>query len=213
MTFVDRIDAGRQLALALKAYRGEACVVYALPRGGVPVAAEVARALEAPLDLLLVRKIGAPMQPELAVGAVVDGFSPVIVRNEDVLRMTGTSNAEFDAICARERTEIERRRKRYLANRPPHDPDGKLAIVVDDGIATGATMRAALRAIRRRHPRKVVLAVPVAAPDALQSLKSEVDEIVCLETPPDFGAIGFYFDDFRQLNDDDVERTLREFPD
>lgn len=212
MPFADRSDAGRRLAGALAAYKGQAVVVFALPRGGVPVAAEVARALSAPLDLLLVRKIGAPMQPELAVGAVVDGPDPIVVRNEEVLRLTGTTAEEFDAICARERAEIERRRKLYLAGRPPHDPKDKIAIVVDDGIATGATMRAALQATRRRKPGKLVLAVPVAAADSLESLAREADETVCLETPPDFFAIGAYYADFRQLKDADVVALLAQFP-
>jgi len=212
MPFRDRIEAGRALAKALIKYKGQPAAIYALPRGGVQVAAEIAAALNAPLDLLLVRKIGAPMQPELAMGAVVDGGAPIIVRNSNVIRLTHTTEAEFDAICKSELVEIERRRKAYVQNRPPLDPAGKIAIVVDDGIATGATMYAALRAIRMRHPKKLVLAVPVAARDSIDSLQAEVDEVVCLEMPEDFGALGYYYRDFHQLSDQDVIDTLNRFP-
>ena len=204
MLFADRTEAGQALARALVKYKGQAVHVYALPRGGAQVAAEVARALDAPLDLILVRKIGAPAQPELAIGAVVDGGTPIIVRNDDVLRFTGTRDNQFDQICRRELQEIERRRKVYLPNRPPLNPAGKVAIVIDDGVATGATMRAALRATRMRHPRKLVLAVPVGAYDSIEELRGEVDEVVCLNTPEDFGALGYYYEDFRQLSDQDV---------
>lgn len=212
MPFSDRIDAGRQLARALSKYKGQPVCVYALPRGGVQVAAEIAEALAAPLDLLLVRKIGATMQPELAIGAVVDGGAPIVVRNEEVIRMTGTREAEFDQICKQELAEIERRRRRYLQDRPASNPSGKIAIVVDDGIATGATMRAALQATRKRAPKKLVLAVPVAAADSLDSLRTEVDEVVCLEVPEYFGALGAFYQDFHQLSDEDVIETLKRFP-
>ena len=151
MSFRDRLDAGRQLAVALAKYRHDEATVLALPRGGVPVAAEVARALDAPLDLILVRKVGVPFQPELAMGAVVDGAQPVIVRNEDVIALTGISGEEFEAACQRELTEIERRRQRYLADRQRAPIAGRVAIVIDDGIATGATVRAALQATP--HPK------------------------------------------------------------
>jgi len=170
------------------------------------------RALGAPLDLLLVRKIGASVQPELALGAVIDGGAPVIIRNADVIVLTGTTDEEFDAICKRELAEIERRRARYLAGRPAHDPAGKVAIVVDDGIATGATMRAALRATRQRKPERLVLAVPVAPPDTIASLRPEADDVVCLEMPEQFGAIGYFYDNFDQLNDQDVIDILKRFP-
>ena len=204
MLFADRTEAGQALARELVKYRGQPVHVYALPRGGAQVAAEVARALNAPLDLIFVRKIGAPAQPELAIGAVVDGGTPIIVRNDDVLRFTGTRDTQFDQICRRELQEIERRRKVYLQNRPPLDPAGKIAIVIDDGVATGATMRAALRATRMRHPKKLVLAVPVGAYDSIEELRGEVDEVVCLSAPEDFGALGHYYEDFRQLSDQDV---------
>ena len=208
MLFRDRADAGRKLAAALLSYKGEDCVVLALPRGGVPVAAEVAKALQAPLDLLLVRKIGAPSQPELAVGAVVDGGTPIIVRNDDVIRLSGTSEREFDTICAREQAEIERRRKHYLAGKAPLDPRGRVAIVIDDGIATGATMRAALRATRMRRPKKLVLAVPVAPSETLESLRAEADQIVCLASPEPFGAVGYFYDNFDQVEDEQVTAIL-----
>jgi predicted phosphoribosyltransferase len=193
-------------------YRSEQVVVLALPRGGVEVAAEIAQALNAPFELLLVRKIGAPMQPELAIGAVVDGETPIIVRNTEVIDLTGTRPAEFDAICKRELAEIERQRQCYLAGRPALDPAGKIAIVVDDGIATGATMRAALKATRQRKPKKLVLAVPVAPPETIESLRPEVDEVVCLEMPEHFGALGYFYSDFHQLSDQDVIDILRRFP-
>jgi len=202
--FADRTEAGQALARELVKYKGQPVHVYALPRGGAQVAAEVARALNAPLDLIFVRKIGAPAQPELAIGAVVDGGTPIIVRNDDVMRFTGTRDTQFDQICRRELQEIERRRKVYLQDRPPLDPAGKIAIVIDDGVATGATMRAALRATRMRHPKKLVLAVPVGAYDSIEELRGEVDEVVCLSAPEDFGALGYYYEDFRQLSDQDV---------
>jgi putative phosphoribosyl transferase len=213
MSFADRSEAGRRLAAALARYRGERPVVLALPRGGVPVAAEVAAALEAPLDLVLVRKIGVPFQPELAMGAVVDGDQPLIVRNEDVIALAGIDEAEFAAVCRRERGEIERRRLRYLGDRKRADVAGRTAIVVDDGIATGATTRAALRATRLRKPRRLVLAVPVAPTDTLAALREEVDDIVCLEEHEEFGAIGYYYADFRQITDDQVTGLLARFPD
>lgn len=208
MSFYDRNDAGQRLAAELTKYKGEDVVVFALPRGGAPVAAPVAASLNAPLDLVLVRKIGVPFQPELAMGAVADGGSPVIVRNDDVIAMTDVSEVEFEDVCARELDEIERRRHLYLGGRRRPEARGRIAIVVDDGVATGATTRAALRAVRAREPKKLVLAVPVAPPDTLDSLRPEVDEIVCLEAHRDFGAIGFFYRDFRQISDDEVIEIL-----
>jgi putative phosphoribosyl transferase len=212
MSFFDRSDAGRKLAQALLTYKDQQPVILALLRGGVPVAAEIAAALDAPLDLLLVRKIGVPMQPELAMGAVVDGGVPVIVRNEDVIRLAGIDEAEFDAIRDRELAEIERRRGLYLGNRAPVDVAGRVAVVIDDGVATGATTRAALRATRIRKPSKLVLAVPVAPTDTLVALREEADDVICLEDHESFGAIGFYYADFRQLSDQEVKETLARFP-
>ncbi len=211
MPFTDRSDAGRRLADALEEWRGRDTVILALPRGGVPVATEVARRLEAPLDLLLVRKIGVPSQPELAMGAVVDGSDPIVVRNEDVIRASDIGEETFQTVCRREHEELERRRKRYLGDRTPLDIKGRTAIVIDDGIATGATVRAAIRGLRRRDPAAIVVAVPVAPPDAVAALRAEADEVVCLEQPAFFGAIGAFYDDFLQLTDEEVIATLEEF--
>ena len=190
MSFRDRGQAGQELAAALAGYKNQRVVVLALPRGGVPVAAEIAAALCAPLDLVLVRKVGLPQQPELAMGAVVDGAEPLVVRNEDVIAAAGIGHEEFDSICADELAEIERRRRRYLGGGARIDVTGRIAIVVDDGIATGATTRAALRATRRRKPSKLVLAIPVAPTESLAAMRQEADEVVCLEDHELFGAIG-----------------------
>jgi predicted phosphoribosyltransferase len=211
MPFHDRKDAGRKLAAALAGYKDRKAVVLALPRGGVPVAAEVAVALGAPLDLVLVRKIGVPFQPELAMGAVANGNAPIVVRNEDVVRMAGVSEEEFKAACDSELAEIERRRQRYLGDGNAVTVGGRPAIVVDDGIATGATTRAALRATRMRNPSGLVLAVPVAPTDSLAALRGEVDELICLENYENFGAIGYYYSDFRQVSDEEVIETLARF--
>jgi predicted phosphoribosyltransferase len=212
MPFSDRTDAGQQLAKALARYRQDKPVVLALPRGGVPVAAEIATALGAPLDLVLVRKIGVPYQPELAAGAVVDGGSPVVVRNEDIIRLAGVSEADFAEIRDRELAEIERRRKLYLGDRAHPALKDRTVIVVDDGIATGATTRAALRAIRTRKPRKLVLAVPVGPTSTLAELRDEADDIVCLEDHENFGAIGLFYADFSQVADAVVTDLLARHP-
>jgi predicted phosphoribosyltransferase len=212
MPFIDRIDAGKRLAKALAGYKGRQPVVLGLPRGGVPVAAEIAAALDAPLDLILVRKIGVPFQPELAMGAVVDGSEPIIVRNEDVIRLTGVSESEFNAVRDQELAEIERRRKRYLGDRPHPQIAGRTVIVVDDGVATGATTRAALRATRMRKPNKLVLAIPVAPTDSLKELSGEADEVICLEDYEEFGAIGLFYSDFRQISDTEVIELLARHP-
>jgi predicted phosphoribosyltransferase len=212
MPFRDRSEAGRKLAAALAGYKDQGPVVLALPRGGVPVAAEVARALEAPIDLILVRKVGVPFQPELAMGAVVDGAAPIIVRNEDVIALAGIEESAFKAVCDRELAEIERRRRLYLGSRERVEVAGRTAIVIDDGVATGATTRAALRATRMRNPARLVLAVPVAPTDNLAELRSQADDVVCLEDHAFFGAIGFYYSDFRQISDDEVIETLARFP-
>lgn len=212
MSFQDRADAGRQLARALAGYMGQQPVVLALPRGGVSVAAEVATALDAPLDVILVRKIGVPFQPELAMGAVVDSDEPLVVRNEAVIRHAGIGEAAFQAVCDSELAEIERRRQRYLGGRERVEVAGRSAIVIDDGIATGATMRAALRATRLRKPKKLILAVPVAPTDSLAVMRREADEIVCLEAHPDLGAIGYYYSDFRAVPDEVVIALLAQFP-
>jgi putative phosphoribosyl transferase len=209
MSFMDREDAGHRLAdvLAARFPRCDA-VVYALPRGGVPVAAPIAAALDAPLDLVLVRKIGVPFQPEVAMGAIADGVESVVTRNEDVIAAAGVSQAQFEQVRAREARELERRRAAYLSDRARCDPRGRVAIVVDDGVATGATMRAALRAVRAQEPARLVLATPVAAADTLDRLRVEADEIVCLDAPADFGAIGYFYRDFDQLDDSTVIALL-----
>jgi putative phosphoribosyl transferase len=212
MSFRDRKEAGQKLAAALAGYKNQQVVVLALPRGGVPVAAEVAAALQAPLDLVLVRKVGVPQQPELAMGAVVDGGEPLVVRNEDVIALAGIDQSEFESVCENELAEIERRRQRYLGNRRRVDVAGRVTIVVYDGIATGATTRAALRATRMRNPSRLVLAVPVAPTESLAAMSQEADEVVCLEDHELFGAIGFYYADFRQTSDEEVIEILARFP-
>jgi len=208
MSFIDRSDAGKKLALALQRYKGKDVVVLALPRGGVQVAVEIARYLRAPLELLLVRKIGVPSQLELAMGAVVDGLEPIVVRNEEVICLARVSEAEFDAVCRRELAELERRRGRYIGGRPVEDVSGRIVIVVDDGIATGATMLAAIRGLKRRKPSKIVVAVPVAPPEEIARLRTEADEIISLETPHAFQGISVYYEDFRQLEDEDVVQFM-----
>ena len=210
MRFIDRSDAGRRLAQALAAMEISDPVVLALPRGGVPVAVEVARALDAPLDLLLVRKIGAPGQRELAVAALAEGAgSPVL--DAETMAYSGASRAYVEREAGRERAEIARRRSAYLGDRAPLSVEGKTAVVVDDGIATGTTVRAALQALRARHPARVVLAVPVAAPSALSEIAPLVDDLVCLSKPPAFYAVGAHYDDFMQVSDDEVIAALRSF--
>lgn len=208
---MNRSEAGRKLADALSCYRDQDPVLLALPRGGVPVAAEIAAALDAPLDLILVRKIGVPLQPELAMGAVVDGDTPVIVRNEDVIGSECIDETKFKAACDRELAEIERRRERYLVGRERVSVTDRTAIVIDDGIATGATMRAALRATRMRNPKKLVLAVPVAPSGSIAEMREEADEVVCLEDHELFGAISFYYRSFRQVSDEEVIAILARF--
>ena len=206
--FADRSEAGGLLARELARFATEAPVVLALPRGGVPIGFEIARALSAPLDIVRVRKIGAPFQPELALGAVVDGSSPETVINREVAEHFQIEDSYVAEAARQQLEEIERRRQLYLANRTAAEIAGRTAIVVDDGIATGATMEAALRATRRRGPKRSVLATPVAPADTIERLRPEVDEVVCLAMPQNFGAIGTFYRDFRQLSDDDVIRLL-----
>jgi putative phosphoribosyl transferase len=208
--FEDRSSAGRLLATQLAQMNLADPVVLALPRGGIPVALEIAKALKAPLDLLLVRKIGLPAQPELAAAAVIDGEQSDLVLNDAVMGWSGLSRDELDRLAAKEIREIERRRKAYLADRPPVSIAGRTAIVVDDGIATGTTVRAALKGLARRGAQHLVLAVPVAPADEVFALRGLVDDVVCLLTPEAFFGIGEFYQDFHQLSDAEVISLLRE---
>lgn len=208
--FADRRAAGRALAQVLAKKNLVAPVVLALPRGGVPVAVEIASALKAPLDIVLVRKIGVPFQPELAAAAVVDGGDPEVVTNDDVIRLAGVTPADVDIGVKRELEEIERRRRAYLQGRARVPLEGRSIILVDDGIATGASVRAALKALRRKGPKALILAVPVAPLEAVDALRKEVDELVCLWTPEPFFAIGLHYVDFHQMSDDEVVELLSE---
>lgn len=202
--FEDRSDAGRQLASELMRYRDRRPVVLALPRGGVPVGFEVAKALHAPLDLVLVRKIGVPWQPELAIGAVADGQPPEVVLNDEIIDRLGIAEDSIAQEATKQLEEIARRRTIYLRGRSPIALGGRTVIVVDDGIATGATMRAALQSVRRRAPKRMILAVPVAASSTVEALRGLVDDTICLTAPSDLGAIGFYYMDFSQVSDNQV---------
>jgi putative phosphoribosyl transferase len=206
--FDDRNDAGRQLAAKLLVYKDAHPVVLALPRGGVPVGYEVAHRLHAPLDIILVRKIGAPLQPELALGAIVEGNPVGRFINRELVAELRVAACYVEKEIAREKREIGRRRLLYFKGRQPIAVHGRTAIVVDDGIATGATMRAALRAVRRREPSRLVLAVPVAPPRTIEGLRDAADDIVWLMAPEDFGAIGFFYRDFHQLDDQSVVALL-----
>jgi len=202
--FTDRKDAGQQLAAALKPMRLESPVVLALPRGGVPVGFELASELDAPLDIVVVRKLGAPGQHELGLGAIVDGDHPQSVLNEEIIAELEVSPEYLRSEIESELAEIRRRQELYRKGRTPISVAGRTAIVVDDGIATGGSIRAALRGVRRMNPKKLVLAVPVAPPETIESLRPEADEIVCLETPAMFFAIGEFYEDFSQTSDQEV---------
>jgi putative phosphoribosyl transferase len=204
--FRNRQDAGRKLAAKLREFAAEHPIVLALPRGGVPVGYEVARALSAPLDVWVVRKIGVPWHAELGIGAVAEGG--YIHLSREILGHLGISEEEQSKATESKRREVEERVRRFRGEHPRPVLRDRTVIVVDDGIATGGTVRAAIRSIRAEGPKKVVLAVPVAAPDALEALAPEVDRAVSLLTPPDLYAIGLWYEDFRQLSDDDVVRLL-----
>ncbi|MBC9727609.1 phosphoribosyltransferase [Streptomyces sp. TRM68367] len=210
MRFRDRRQAGRELAEQLRVRQEKGAlphpVVLALPRGGVAVAREVADALDAPLDVLVVRKIGAPFQEELGVGAIAGDAEPLY--DERALDRLGLSEATLAPIVERERAELRRREELYRQGRPAPELRGRTAIVVDDGLATGSTARAALRAVREADPERVVLAVPVASPEAADLLQSETDELICLHQPAAFMAVGLWYEDFDQLTDDDVLQAL-----
>lgn len=204
--YSDRVEAGRLLAGALAAHAGPDTIVVGLPRGGVPVAFEVARALGAPLDVFVVRKLGVPFQPELAMGALASGG--IVVRNESVLAMLPDPEGSLGQARRREQAVILERERRYRGARAALDPAGKEVIVVDDGVATGATMKAAVQALRAAAAARVVVAVPVAPPDTCRELESLADEVVCLQAPRLFSAVGQWYEDFSQTEDEEVERLL-----
>jgi putative phosphoribosyl transferase len=212
MKFADRRAAGRQLAGKLAHLKDRRPAVLALPRGGVAIGFEIAEALAAPLDIVLVRKIGVPWQPELAAGAVTDGATPETFIDRNLAATLDIPESYLQEEIERQLAEIERRRGIYCAGRPQPEISGHTAIVVDDGIATGATMRVALQAVRRQDPAHLVLAVPVAPPDTLAALGELADETVCLETPIGLGAIGFYYRDFHQMTDAEVTDLLAQAP-
>jgi predicted phosphoribosyltransferase len=208
MLFQDRFEAGRFLASRLQPLANRPdVVVLALPRGGVPVGYEVAKALNAPLDVFVVRKLGVPGQPELAMGALASGGARVL--NEQVVRALGIPDHVIDAIAAQEQRELERREREYRDGRPPVDVEGKTVILVDDGLATGSSMRVAALALKERKPREIIVAVPVASAATCEEFQSEVDQVVCGVTPEPFWAVGQWYRDFSQVSDDEVRDLLR----
>jgi putative phosphoribosyl transferase len=205
--FQDRVEAGRLLADRLRDYAGhDDVIVLALPRGGVPVGYEIAKALDAPLDVFVVRKVGLPGQEELAMGAIASGG--VLVLDQHLIQMLGIGQEQLDRAVAAEMRELERREAAYRGDREPPELEGKTLILVDDGLATGATMQAAAIAVRRRNPAKIVVAVPVAAAETCEAFRDIVDEIVCGVTPRPFHAVGLWYDDFSQTSDEEVRELL-----
>jgi predicted phosphoribosyltransferase len=204
--FADRREAGAELAARLRHLDGEDVVVLALPRGGVPVGYEVARALDAPLDIFLVRKLGLPGHRELAMGAIASGGIRVL--NDDVVRWYSVPDRVIDEVAREEQAELERRERAYRKTRPPVDLKDRVVVLVDDGLATGSTMRAAVEAVRQRQPARVVVAVPVGSPDTCREFASIADEVVCARTPEPFSAVGQWYRDFSQTTDDEVQQLL-----
>ena len=204
----DRRAAGRALAAALVRYADSRPLVLALPRGGVPVGYEVANAIDGDLDVLLVRKLGAPGHAELGIGAIVDGDHPQVILNQQVLAQVVLPSGYIHNESKRQLVELERRRAAYLGARAPIPVGGRTVIVVDDGIATGGTMKAALRGVRQKQPERLIMAVPVAPRDSLEALASECDDIVCLQTPEPFFAVGVHYRDFTQTTDEEVRELL-----
>ena len=208
MFFQDRQDAGQQLGMALAGYRGEETVVLGIPRGGVVVAAEVAKILRAPLDLIIPRKIGAPRNSEVAIGAVApDG---TVILDNRMVAVMGISDDEITSLAEKVRVEISRREETYRGGRPARNLAGKVVILVDDGIATGYTILAALRAIKKQGPKKLILAVPVAPADTIRDLEREADQLICLEIPEDFYAVGQFYKEFDQTEDQEVMTLIKE---
>jgi putative phosphoribosyl transferase len=211
MRFRDRAEAGRQLAALLTAYANQPdVIVLGLPRGGVPVASEVAGALHAPLDVFLVRKLGVPGHPELAMGALASGG--VRVLSDDIIRPLGISPAAIELVTERERAELERRDHLYRGGRPPAAIEGRTVILVDDGLATGATMEAAILAVRQLRPARVIVAAPVGAAESCQRLASVADEVVCASMPEPFQAVGLWYERFDQTSDEEVIELLDKGP-
>ncbi|HVU01303.1 MAG TPA: phosphoribosyltransferase [Polyangiaceae bacterium] len=204
--FRNRQDAGRQLAAALGEYAGEDSIVVALPRGGVPVGYEVARSLRVPLDIRVVRKLGVPFQPELGMGAVAEGGFTYV--SPEIVTMAGVSERTLADVVTQKRLEVEERVRKFRGGWPRPDLHDRTVILVDDGIATGGTVRVAIRSIRAEMPRRIVLAAPVAAADTIRALSPEVDRVVCLLIPPELYAIGVWYDDFAQVSDEEVASVL-----
>lgn len=204
--FADRRAAGHLLARALLRYAGMDAIVLGLPRGGVPVGDEIARTIGGTLDVWVARKLGAPTHPELGMGAIAEG--PAVVLDRSILRLLGVSRAQLLGVARREMVEVRRRVERFRGGRPPPDVAGRTVILVDDGIATGGTMRAAIRAVKKRRPAHLIVAAPVAAPDVIAALRREVDDVVCLHQPVALHAIGLWYEDFRQVQDEEVVRIL-----
>jgi putative phosphoribosyl transferase len=205
--FTNRFDAGRRLAAALSSYAGRADVlVLGLPRGGVPVAFEVARALGAPLDIFVVRKLGVPGHEEFAMGAIASGGIRLV--DAAIVRQLGISEREIEAVARAEQRELERRERQYRGDRPLPDVAGRTAILVDDGLATGASMRVAVAALRREHPARIVVGVPIAPAETCEALREEADAVVCALTPDPVAAVGLWYEDFEQTTDDEVHALL-----
>jgi len=205
--FRNRSEAGRKLAEKLSLYKGQGdVVVLALPRGGVPVGYEIATYLGVPMDVLIARKLGAPGQPELGIGAIAPGGIRVL--DDRLIRLLGVSKEYIEKVSQEEAQELQRRTQEYRDGRPDIPLEGKTVIIVDDGLATGVTARAAVESVRRRNPKKIILAIPVCASQAIPFMRSLVDELVCLLTPSELGAVGLWYSDFRQISDEEVKRLI-----
>lgn len=207
--YIDRADAGRVLARSLAQYKGQDVLTLGIPRGGVPVAAEVARALGAELDVIVARKLGAPGQPEFAIGAVTSNGGRFL--NDDVIRAIGVSHEYLEKVTTAQMSEARRREEMFRAGRPPEAIENRVVIVVDDGLATGATMRASVRSVRQHQPARLIVAVPVGSREACAALRDEADEVVCVYEPDPFWAVGLFYENFEPTEDADVTRILHEY--